>query len=94
MAHTKAGGSTTNLRDSRGQRLGVKLFAGEKAHVGSVIIRQCGTKYLPGKNVKRGNNDTLYAAITGTIRFTKKKVPRFTGRLHKKTIVAIIPEQA
>lgn len=89
MSHTKAGGSTANVRDSRSQRLGIKLFAGQKVQAGAVIIRQRGTKYVPGKNVKRGKDDTLYAAYDGIIQFKKKKLKHFTGLMKRKTIVEV-----
>jgi len=79
MAHTKAAGSTRLGRESHSKRLGVKLFDGEKVKVGDVIIRQRGTKWLPGKNVKRGSDDTLYALKTGTIKFITNKIKRFNG---------------
>jgi len=79
MAHTKATGSTRLGRESHSKRLGVKLFDGEKVKVGGVIIRQRGTKWLPGENVGRGNDDTLYALKTGTNKFITKKIKRFNG---------------
>jgi len=79
MAHTKAAGSTRLGRESHSKRLGVKLFDGEKVKVGDVIVRQRGTKWLPGENVKRGSDDTLYALKTGTIKFITKKIKRFNG---------------
>lgn len=75
MAHTKAKGSTKLGRDSESKRLGVKLFGGEKVVAGQIIIRQRGTKFHPGKNVRRGGDDTLYSAKNGTVVFaTKKKI--------------------
>lgn len=79
MAHTKAAGSTQLGRESHSKRLGVKLFDGEKVKVGDVIIRQRGTKWLPGENVKRGSDDTLYALKSGSIKFITKKIKRFNG---------------
>ncbi|MCH8741849.1 50S ribosomal protein L27 [Patescibacteria group bacterium] len=74
MAKTKAKGATKLGRDSLPKYLGVKLFAGQKAQPGMIIIRQRGTKFLPGKNVKRGRDDTLYAVKKGVIWFgTKRK---------------------
>ena len=73
MAHTKSGGSTKNVGGSISKRLGVKRYDGEKVRPGEIIIRQRGTKYLPGKNVKRGNDDTLYSLIEGMVKFTKKQ---------------------
>ena len=79
MAHTKAAGSTRLGRESHSKRLGVKLFDGEKVETGNVIIRQRGSKWLPGANVRRGSDDTLYASKTGTIKFLTKKIKRFDG---------------
>jgi large subunit ribosomal protein L27 len=79
MAHKKGLGSTKNGRDSNSQRLGVKRFGGELVTAGSIIVRQRGTKILPGVNVGRGKDDTIFALINGTVKFTnhtkdKKKV--------------------
>ena len=89
MAHKKAGGSTSLGRDSQGQRLGVKLYAGQKVMPGMVIIRQRGTKWRPGQNVKMGNDDTIYALKEGIIKFYAKKRQRFDGNLKKRTFVAV-----
>lgn len=69
MAHTKSQGSTTNGRDSAGQRLGVKAFGGEKVTAGSVIVRQRGTKFFPGRNVGMGSDDTIFSKIDGIVSF-------------------------
>ena len=69
MAHKKAGGSSRNGRDSRSQRLGVKRFGGETVTGGSILVRQRGTRIKPGKNVGRGKDDTLFARITGVVRY-------------------------
>ncbi len=69
MAHKKAGGSTRNGRDSRSQRLGVKRYGGEAVHGGCILVRQRGPKIKPGKNVGRGKDDTLFARITGVVRY-------------------------
>lgn len=74
MAHKKAGGSTKNGRDSNPQYLGVKLFGGEAAKPGAIIIRQHGTKFLPGFNVRRGNDDTLFSTGLGKVVFQGRKV--------------------
>jgi len=79
MAKTKAAGSTKLGRDSRPKYLGVKLFEGQKVKTGGIIIRQRGTKFFPGKNVKRGEDDTLYAHKEGLVRFVTKKKTRFDG---------------
>jgi len=69
MAHKKGGGSSTNGRDSHGQRLGVKRFGGQLVNAGTILIRQRGTKHKPGLNVGRAKDDTLFACITGIVRF-------------------------
>ena len=69
MAHTKAQGSSTNGRDSHGQRLGVKNYGGQKVLSGMVLVRQRGTKFLPGVNVGRGKDDTLFAKASGVVTF-------------------------
>lgn len=92
MAHKKAGGSTTLGRDSQSKRLGVKRTAGQFAPQGSILIRQRGTKYHPGKNVLRGGDDTLYAHTDGIVQFTSRKLRKFDGSLKQKTIVNVIPK--
>ena len=69
MAHTKAQGSSSNGRDSNGQRLGVKNYGGQLVKAGMVLVRQRGTKILPGLNVGRGKDDTLFAKINGVVTF-------------------------
>lgn len=71
MAHKKGLGSSRNGRDSASQRLGVKMFAGETAKAGAIIVRQRGTKFKPGINVGRGKDDTLFAKTEGKVVFTK-----------------------
>jgi large subunit ribosomal protein L27 len=72
MAHKKGGGSSTNGRDSQGQRLGTKRFGGQLVNAGTILIRQRGTKRKPGLNVGRGKDDTLFALITGIVHFEDK----------------------
>ena len=72
MAHKKGGGSSVNGRNSPGQRLGVKRFAGQLVNAGTILIRQRGTKHKPGLNVGRGKDDTLFACVTGIVRFEDK----------------------
>lgn len=90
MAHVKAGGTAQNLKDSPGQRLGVKLFGGEKVKKGNIIIRQHGTKFHPGKNVKRGKDDTLFALADGVIEFKVLKKEKFNGLLAPTRMVNIV----
>lgn len=73
MAHKKGQGSTSNGRDSNAKHRGVKRFGGEAVTAGTIIVRQCGTKWLPGHNVKRANDDTLFALVHGTVRFQNKR---------------------
>ncbi|PCI38416.1 MAG: 50S ribosomal protein L27 [Thiotrichales bacterium] len=72
MAHKKAGGSTSNGRDSASKRLGVKHFGGEVVKAGNILVRQRGTKFHPGKNVGRGGDDTLFAKVSGVVKFVRK----------------------
>ena len=72
MAHKKAGGSSRNGRDSESKRLGVKRFGGEMVSAGSILVRQRGTKFHPGKNVGCGKDHTLFAKVDGEVIFTKK----------------------
>ncbi len=90
MAKTKAGGSTQWGRDSASKRLGVKLFAGERAKPGNIIVRQRGTKFVAGQGVRRGNDDTLYAYKVGKVAFQSKTKTRFDGTKRKVNIVHII----
>ncbi|MBU0567259.1 50S ribosomal protein L27 [bacterium] len=73
MAHKKGGGSTRNGRDSNSQRLGVKRGDGQLVTGGTIIVRQRGTKFFPGENVGRGNDDTLFAKISGHVKFGQAK---------------------
>jgi large subunit ribosomal protein L27 len=73
MSKTKGGGSTRNGRDSNAQRLGVKVFDGTQVTAGSIIVRQRGTQFHPGRNVGRGNDDTLFATADGVVKFGSRK---------------------
>ncbi len=86
MAHKKGLGSTKNGRDSNSQRLGVKRFGGELVSAGSIIVRQRGTKFLPGLNVGLGKDDTIFATVTGHVKFTNQT------RLKKK--ISVLPVEA
>jgi large subunit ribosomal protein L27 len=72
MAHKKGGGSSVNGRNSQGQRLGCKRFAGQLVNAGTILIRQRGTRHKPGLNVKKGKDDTLFACVTGLVRYENK----------------------
>lgn len=94
MAHTKAKGTTKLGRDSASQRLGVKIFGGSPIKCGQIIIRQRGTKYLPGEGVKRGNDDTLYAVKDGVVKFVETRYTNFTGNKQIKQVVKVITRDA
>ena len=81
MAHKKAGGSSRNGRDSRGQRRGIKKFGGEKVKAGNILVRQCGTRFYPGENVGLGKDYTLFALKDGQVQFSHSS--------GKKTFVSI-----
>jgi len=83
MAHKKGQGASKNGRDSHSQRLGVKAFAGQYVTAGSILVRQRGTKWHPGANVKRANDDSLFALTDGIVAFKK----------HTKTVVTVVPTQ-
>jgi large subunit ribosomal protein L27 len=91
MSTTKAAGTTSLGRDSQPKYLGVKLYAGEKAQPGSIIIRQRGSKYKPGKNVRQGKDYTIYSIIKGVVKFTTKRIKRFDGRNKIVKIVNVEP---
>ena len=93
MAHKKAGGSTSLGRDSIAKRLGVKLYEGQHAKQGSILVRQRGTKFHPGKNVTRGGDDTLFATASGVVHFLRKKVRAFNGNLAERTFVSVESEK-
>ncbi len=86
MAHKKGGGSSRNGRDSRGQRLGVKRYAGEHVTAGSIIVRQHGTKFHPGEGVSLGRDYTLYATVDGVVQFQITRGDR--------KLIHVLPEAA
>lgn len=90
MAHKKAGGTAENLRDSNPQYLGVKLYAGEKAGIGSIIVRQRGTKMAAGQNVGIGKDHTLFALKAGIVKFGQKRHTNFNGKTKVKKVVNVV----
>lgn len=94
MAHKKAGGSTAYGRDSHGQRLGVKKYAGEYAKTGNILVRQRGTAIRPGLNVRKGSDDTLFALVSGIVKFTNKRIRRYTGEFKDAKFVNVMPTEA
>jgi len=91
MAHKKAGGSTRNGRDSRSQRLGVKIFGDQFAQAGNIIIRQHGLGFNAGKNVGEADDNTLFALVTGKVKFQKVMKRKFTGALRLTRVVSVVP---
>lgn len=91
MATKKAGGSTSNLRDSISKRLGVKKFDGEVVKAGNIIIRQRGSNYRPGVGVLAGTDYTIFANIDGFVKFSRKKIKKFTGKLEYANFVSVNP---
>jgi large subunit ribosomal protein L27 len=89
MAHKKAGSSTQYGRDSHGQRLGVKRFAGQSVSAGMVLVRQRGTRFSPGKGAAKGVDDTLFATTAGKVKFGVVLKRRFDGKITKKRIVSV-----
>ncbi len=90
MAHTKAAGSTRLGRESKSKRLGIKLFDGQSVKSGNVLARQRGAKWIPGKNVKQGRDDTLYAFKNGIVKFTTKKMKRFDNSRRIAKVINVI----
>lgn len=89
MAHTKSGGSTSLGRDSRSQRLGVKLFAGQQATSGAILVRQRGSYYIAGDNVRRGGDDTLFAIKPGRVTFETRTKIGYDGRRLRRRFVHV-----
>jgi len=90
MAHTKAGGTAKNLTDSNAQYLGIKLYAGEKAKPGAIIVRQRGTRILPGKNVGMGKDNSLFALTEGVVAYSRKRKKGFNSRTLTKKVVSVV----
>ena len=85
MAHKKGLGSSKNGRDSQAKRLGVKVFAGQDIHAGSIIVRQRGTRFHPGAGAGIGGDDTIFATVTGTVQF---------GQRRGKRVISVVAAEA
>jgi large subunit ribosomal protein L27 len=92
MAHKKAGGTAQNLTDSKPKYLGVKLFAGQAAKTGDIIVRQRGTRYMVGKNVGIGKDHTLFALINGIVSFRTKRKRSYDGKVAVKPVVDVLTQ--
>lgn len=90
MAHKKAQWSTNNGRDSNAKRLGVKLFGGQQAVAGNIIVRQKGNKFWPAEGVSQGKDFTLFATQDGVVSFTEKKKTRYDGRVYRQRYVSVV----
>jgi large subunit ribosomal protein L27 len=90
MSHVKAGGSSKNIHDSPGQRLGVKLFGGQKVLHGQIIVRQTGLNKRAGKGTFLSRNFTIHAAIDGIVTYKQRKVKLFTGKTVTRTEVTVV----
>ena len=90
MAHRKAGGTAKSLRDSNPKYLGVKIADGQAVESGNVIIRQRGTKILPGANVSVGTDHTIYARKNGTVRFSKIRKTGYDSKVKRRTKVSVV----
>ena len=89
MATTKSAGTVKTGRDSKPKYLGVKIFGGQVTKNGDIIIRQRGSKFLPGKNVKKGRDDTLYALKEGVVKFFTKRKKGYDGRQRRLKMVSV-----
>lgn len=90
MAHRKAGGSAKNLSDSNPKYLGIKVNAGQKIKSGGIIVRQRGTKFVPGKNVKVSKDHTLFALSDGVVNYSNKRKTSYDNKLVTRKMVSVI----
>ncbi|MDP3988976.1 MAG: 50S ribosomal protein L27 [bacterium] len=90
MAHKKAGGSAKNLRDSKPKYLGIKLYDGEKAQPGAIIVRQRGSRILAGENTKIGKDHTIFASSEGTVQYSRTRKTHFNGRQIVKKVANVV----
>ena len=90
MAHTKAGGTAKNLRDSNPKYLGVKRADGQRVAIGEIIVRQRGTKIMAGKNIGIGKDHTLFSRVEGTVKFRTKRKTNFDGRSNTRSVVDVL----
>lgn len=93
MAHKKAGGSTHLGRDSKPKYLGTKVGDGQTIKSGTILVRQRGTPIHPGKNVRKGKDDTLFSIVAGVVKFTTRKRARFDGTMKATKIVSVVPSK-
>jgi large subunit ribosomal protein L27 len=89
MATTKSAGTVKTGRESNPQYLGVKVYGGQKVKIGSIIVRQRGTSFIPGKNIRKGKDHTLYAVKEGAVKYSTKRKRRFDGKQRTVKVVSI-----
>lgn len=89
MSKTKQGGTAKNVHDSPGKRLGVKLFGGQLATPGSIIVRQRGSRMEAGAGTRMGKDQTIFATVAGQVKFTVKQITKFTGQKVRRQIVSV-----
>lgn len=89
MAHRKSGGTATNLKDSPGQRLGIKRAHGSKVGPGMILVRQRGKKYRAGENTKYAKDFSIFSMVSGTVNFKKRRITKFTGNKAMATVVEV-----
>lgn len=90
MSHVKAGGTAKNLRDSNPKYLGTKLYDGQKTKVGSIIVRQRGTKIIPGNNTGLGKDHTIFSLVEGTVKFKEVRKTNFNGKTVRRKMVEVV----
>lgn len=92
MAHRKAGGSAKSLRDSKPKYLGVKAADGQSVTAGSIVVRQRGTRILPGDNVIVGRDHSLYSTVDGVVKFSSKRKKHIDGTIKRKPVANVTPQ--
>lgn len=93
MSHKKAGGTASNLKDSKPKYLGVKVFGNQFVKNGGIIIKQIGNKYRPGENVKEGKDRTIFSIMDGFVKFTEKQITNFDGRKKRVQFVSVVKDR-
>lgn len=93
MAHRKTGGSTQLGRDSQSKRLGVKIFAGQLAKKGAIIVKQRGSKFYPGLNAKQSGDDTIFALAEGLVSFRRKRAQAYDGKIVFRKMIDVKPAE-
>jgi large subunit ribosomal protein L27 len=93
MSHKKAGGTASNLKDSKPKYLGVKVFGNQHVKNGGIIIRQIGNKFRPGEGVREGKDRTIFSVMDGFVKFTEKQITNFDGRKKRVQFVSVVKDR-